>query len=155
MAERFMNEHSEISSVTGVVLCPDSTCVRSHADSTVPNTANVSKFIEGANVHNAIRTFENVKATCENPEATGEICMVRTLLGFRAGHWTVSGTMNEAFHVSGNGRPDDDEVDIYQFTCTTFVNSRDTHDLIPKGQTIAGKHSANDSYVTCSAQRTK
>jgi len=173
MAERFMNEHAEITSVTGVVLCPDSKCVQSHLDSTVPNTTNVSKFIEGAFVHNAVRTFESVKPTCENPgepgaqkltvENSGQDCLVKGMYGY--GHWAVTGAMNEAMHVTSSSQPDYDELNIYNFTCTASVNPlrthsneagpKDTHDMVSKGQIVAGKHSANDSYVTCSTQRTK
>jgi hypothetical protein len=65
MAERFMNEHADVSSITKPILCADPTCVQDHLDNTVPNATNVSKFIEGSNVYKAVRTFENVNATCE------------------------------------------------------------------------------------------
>jgi hypothetical protein len=149
MAERFMNEHAEVSSITKPILCADSACVQSHLDNTVPNATNVSKFIEGSNVYNAVRTFENVNTTCEK-------CW---------GHWTATGIMNQAMHISGPGRPDYDELDRYNFTCKTVIKSdykperENPYDklpmgsVIPKRQTVAGKHSANDSYVTCSAEK--
>jgi hypothetical protein len=132
MAERFMNEHADVSSITKPILCADPTCVQDHLDNTVPNATNVSKFIEGSNVYKAVRTFENVNATCEK-------CR---------GNWTATGIMNQAMHISGSSRPDYDEADRYDFTCKT-----DTDSVIPKGQIVAGKHSANDSNVTCSAQK--
>jgi len=149
MAERFMNEHAEVSSIATPILCADSTCVQSHLDNTVPNTTNVSKFIEGSKVYNAVRTFENLNATCEK-------CR---------GHWTATGIMSQAMYISGPGRPDYDEVDRYNFTCKTVMGSRPNQpgknpydglplgSVIPEGQIVAGKHSANDSYVTCSAQK--
>ena len=148
MAERFMNEHAEVSSIAKPILCADSACVQSHLDNTAPNATNVSKFIEGSNVYNAVRTFENVNATCEK-------CW---------GHWTAAGMMSQAMHISGPGHPDYDEVGRYSFTCKTAMNSVKTEhknpydnlpmdSVIPKGQIVAGKHSANDSYVTCSAEK--
>ncbi len=92
---------------------------------------------------NAVPTFENVNSVIENSGAKRR---------FTLAEWVVTGTTNQAMHVSGSGQPDHNEVNLYQFTCTV---SMDTPLLVPKGQTLAGKHSANDSYVTCNEQRTK
>ena len=150
MAERFMNEHAEVSSLTKPILCADPACVQGHLDNTVPNATNVSMFLEGSNAYKAVRTFENLNATCEK-------CW---------GHWTVTGRMNQAMHISGPSRPDYDQVDRYDFSCKTSMNHVESErnnpydnlpmdSVIPKGQIVAGKHSANDSYVTCSAQKTQ
>jgi hypothetical protein len=74
--------------------------------------------------------------------------------------------MNQAMHISGPSRPDYDQVDRYDFSCKTSMNHVESErnnpydnlpmdSVIPKGQIVAGKHSANDSYVTCSAQKTQ
>ena len=149
MAERFMNEHAEVSSIAKPILCADSNCVEAHLDNTVPNATNFSKFIDGSNAYMAVRTFENVDATCEK-------CW---------GHWTATGIMNQAMHISGPGHPDSSKIDRYSFTCKTVLgslpnsNRKSPYDglpagsVIPAGQTVAGKHSANDTYVTCSAEK--
>jgi hypothetical protein len=147
MTERFLNEHSEMQGVTGVTLCADENCAQSHQDNTVPNKTNTSTYSDGGSAYNATRTFENVVATCEK-------CY---------GHWTVTGLMNVSTSSAGHG--DSTEVSRYNFTCKAALNAPDTRtnpydklpmgSVVPKGQTVVGKHSPNDSVVTCSTQRTQ
>jgi hypothetical protein len=158
MAERFLNEHSEMQGVTGVTLCADENCVQSHQDNTVPTKTNISTYLDSRmidgkmqvrNVHQATRTFENVVAACEK-------CY---------GHWTVTGVMNVSTVISGAGHGDYTEVSRYTFACKAALTPPDTRlspydklpigSVVPKGQSVVGKHSPNDSVVTCSTQRTQ